>query len=87
VTFKMHQIHLRPGHRPIRTLGSSPHSQSARTIGQGAAAWQTLAPGATDFRAATVQGRWVWSNVHGRRGGVGRVGGVKMALFADILYG
>ena len=26
VTFKMCQIHLRPGLSPIRTLGSSPHS-------------------------------------------------------------
>jgi len=26
VTFKLHQIHSRPGLRPIRTLGSSPHS-------------------------------------------------------------
>ena len=26
MTFKLHQIHIRPGLRPIRTLASSPHS-------------------------------------------------------------
>jgi len=30
VTIKMHQIHLRPGLRPIRTPGSSPHSNLLR---------------------------------------------------------
>jgi len=35
--FKMHQIHIRPGLRPIRTLGSSSHSY-IDLVGQGGAA-------------------------------------------------
>jgi len=49
VTFKKHQIHLRPGFRPIqRTLGSSPHSLVGWDLGQGGAAGRTFAPSGTD---------------------------------------
>jgi len=44
VTFKMHQIHIRPGLRPRRTLGSSPHSLVGWDLGQGGAACLPGAP-------------------------------------------
>ena len=45
VTFKMHQIHIRPGLRPIRTLGSSPHSsQLGHRARRGGRTPQTLVP-------------------------------------------
>ena len=53
VTFKMHQIHLWPGLRPIRALGSSPRSLVSWDLQQGGATGRTFAPGATDPRAAT----------------------------------
>ena len=51
--FKMQQIHLRPGLRPIHTLGSPPHSLVSWDLVQGEAAGRTFAPGAADPRAAT----------------------------------
>ena len=56
VTLKMHQIHIRPGLRPICTLGSSAHSLVSWELGQGGAAGRTFAPGITDPRAATAWG-------------------------------
>ena len=56
VTFKMHQIHIRPGLRPIRTMGA-PHtlwSALSWNLGKGGATGRTFSPGATDPRAATV---------------------------------
>jgi len=53
VAFKMHQIHIRPVLRPIRTLGSSPHSLVGWDLGQGGATGRTFAPGATNPCAAT----------------------------------
>jgi len=51
VTFKMHQIHIR--RRPMRTMGSSPHSLVVWDLGQRGTAGRTFAPGDTDSRAAT----------------------------------
>ena len=61
MTFKMHQIHILSGLRPIRTLGSSPHFLVSCDLGKGGAAGRTLAPDATDPRAATVTSRYIYA--------------------------
>jgi len=54
VTFKMHQIHLRSGLGPTRTLGSTPTlSSRGWNLGQRGAAGRMFALGATDPRATT----------------------------------
>jgi len=53
VTFKMHQIHLRPGSAPYARWGA-PRTPSAGTSGKEGRQERTFAPVATDLGAATV---------------------------------